>query len=352
MQRPLIHNVQVLRFLAAAGVVLSHQADLLIPHDAANSWFWAVPWTAGVHLFFVISGFVMLLLTHGEFGERGAAAKFLKRRFVRIVPPYWFFTTVTVIAVVAAGGRLGGTTVDIPQLLTSSTFLPWPRLDGQLKPIMAQGWTLNYEMFFYLAFAAALLTRRGLIAFCTAFVLLALSHPLVPTPWFMLRFWTDPIILEFLGGILLARIYLSGSRLSALGSWGLAGLAAVLFALTNSSQFGFVTDFLHVGVPAILFCASLILAPAPRRIGWVGRLLQRGGDASYTIYLAHYLVVHATARLWNWIDPGAPWLGVLVGMGLAIGSAMIFYFLAERPVTRALQGHIRRRPAELETVAP
>jgi peptidoglycan/LPS O-acetylase OafA/YrhL len=352
VQRPLIHNVQVLRFIAAAGVVLSHQADLLIPHDAANAWFWAMPWTAGVHLFFVISGFVMLLLTHQEFGEKGAAAKFLKRRFIRIVPPYWFFTTVTAIAVLAAGGRLGGTTVDVPQLLTSYSFLPWPRFDGQLKPIMAQGWTLNYEAFFYLAFAAALLTRRGLIAFCAAFVLLALSHPFVRAPFFVLRFWTDPIILEFLGGILLAKLYLSGLRISLFSSCGLAGLAAVIFVMTSGTDAGFFTDFLHVGVPAILVCGCLMLAPAPRRIGWVGRMLQRGGDASYTIYLAHYLIVHATALTWRYMAPGWPWLGVLVGMALAIGTATIFYFVAERPVTRALQGPLRRRPAELEAVAP
>jgi peptidoglycan/LPS O-acetylase OafA/YrhL len=81
-------------------------------------------------------------------------------------------------------------------------------------------------------------------------------------------------------------------------------------------------------------------------------MLQRGGDASYTIYLAHYLIVHATALTWRYMAPGWPWLGVLVGMALAIGTATIFYFVAERPVTRALQGPLRRRPAELEAVAP
>ncbi len=345
MKRELIHNVQVLRFIAAAGVVLSHQADLLIPHDAANLWFWAVPWTAGVHLFFVISGFVMLLLTCGRFGERGAAADFLKRRIVRIIPPYWFFTTITVVAVLAAGGRLGGTTIDLPQLLTSYTFLPWPRADGQLKPILAQGWTLNYEAFFYLAFATALLSRRGLVAFCAVFVLLALSHPLVPPPIFMVRFWTDPIILEFLGGIMIARLYFSGFRLSSLSSWGLAGLAAAIFVLTDVTQAGLLTKFLHVGLPAILICASLILAPDPRHIGVIGRMLQRGGDASYTIYLAHYMLVHVFALLWKKLDVGLPWLGVLIGMALAIVPATIFYFFAERPVTQALQRRIGRRPA-------
>ena len=350
MKGQLIHNVQVLRFIAAAGVVLSHQADLLIPRDAAHAWFWAVPWTAGVHLFFVISGFVMLLLTHEQFGAKGAAADFLKRRIVRIVPPYWFFTTITVVAVLAAGGRLGGTAIDFPQVLTSYTFLPWPRADGQLKPIVAQGWTLNYEAFFYLAFATALLSRRGLIAFSATFVLLALSHPFVPAPLFMVRFWTDPIILEFSGGILLARFYLLGIRLTAITSWALAGLAAAIFVLTIDTPKGFLTDFLHIGVPAILLSGSLILAPETKRIGMIGRTLQRGGDASYTIYLAHYMVVHAFALLWIGLGVGLPWLGVLIGVAVAIIPATIFYFFAERPVTQALQRRIGRRTAEFKAV--
>jgi peptidoglycan/LPS O-acetylase OafA/YrhL len=352
MQRKLIHNVQVLRFIAAAGVVLSHQADLLIPHDPANRWFWAVPWTAGVDLFFVISGFVMLLLTHDAFGREGAAADFLKRRILRIVPPYWFFTTLTVAAVIAAGGRLGGTTVDLPQLLTSYSFLPWPRADGLINPILGQGWTLNYEAFFYAAFALALLSRRGLFALCAVFLMLALVHPWVPRWLFMIRFWTSPIILEFVAGIILARIYLAGVRVPQLGSYALLGLAVVTYALAGQQNFGFLDRFASVGIPAALLSASLILAPEPGRVGTFRRLLQRGGDASYTIYLAHYMIVHAFALLWKKLGIGLPWLGVGIGVTGAIVSAMVFYAVVERPVTQALQRKLGRSGGELQRVAP
>lgn len=58
MTRPLLTNIQLLRLIAAAAVLLSHGADLFLPDD---SLIWAVPWTAGVDIFFVISGFVMVI---------------------------------------------------------------------------------------------------------------------------------------------------------------------------------------------------------------------------------------------------------------------------------------------------
>ena len=52
---------------------------------------------AGVDLFFVISGFIMVYTTHGSFGQPGASASFLRRRVIRIVPIYWLYTNVTVL---------------------------------------------------------------------------------------------------------------------------------------------------------------------------------------------------------------------------------------------------------------
>jgi peptidoglycan/LPS O-acetylase OafA/YrhL len=352
MKREIIHNVQALRFVAASAVAVSHIAALLVPYPA-QSGFWSVPWTAGVDLFFVISGFIMVRLTDERFGAPGAAADFLKRRIIRIVPPYWFFTTLTIAAVLILGGRVGGTTVDFPQTVTSFGFIPWPRADGQLNPIVSQGWTLNYEAFFYLAFTLALLARRGLIVLCAAFLAFALVHPLIPAWLFVLKFWSNPIILDFLGGIVLAKIYLSGRRLPLWGSIACAALAVIAFIAMSYSDFGFLSRFAERGIPAILLAASLILAREPKRLGAVRRLVQRGGDASYTIYLAHYMIINMFVLLWKRTGIGWPWAGVAAGMVVAIGASMIFYQLVERPITNALQRRYGRpRAAALDTVAP
>lgn len=350
---PVIHNVQVLRFLAAAGVVLSHAADLLIAHSPEHAWFWAVPWRAGVDLFFVISGFIMAVLARDAFGVPGAAAHFLKRRILRIAPPYWFFTTVTVLVVLALGGKVGGTTVDLPQLVTSYGFVPWPRADGKLNPILSQGWTLNYEAFFYAAFAASLLARRGRAALCIAFPALALANPIIPPEWFVLKFWSHPIILEFVGGILLANLYLGGIRLSRMASLACAASAVLVFLATAGLNLGTPTHFVHAGIPALLLCAGLLLAPEPARVGALGQWVRRGGDASYTLYLSHYMIVHAMVMLWKKAGIGLPWLGVAAAVLCALLFSLLFFRIVERPVTDALQRRFgRRRPNELELVAP
>ena len=150
MTRPLLSNIQILRFFAAAAVLTGHAGDLFIP--GANQ-FRAIPWSAGVDIFFVISGFVMTYLTQGQFGRAGASRTFLVRRIIRIAPPYWLFTMLMVATVLLFGEHVKNTTLDPAVAVTSFLFIPWPRADGQLNPLLSQGWTLNYQAFFYHAFA-------------------------------------------------------------------------------------------------------------------------------------------------------------------------------------------------------
>jgi exopolysaccharide production protein ExoZ len=353
MPRQILYNVQALRFLAASAIVLSHAADLLIPHNRENAWIWSVPWYAGVDVFFVISGFIMAIVAGDAFGVPGAATHFLKRRIIRIVPPYWFFTSATVVAVLALGGRIGGTTVTLPQLITSYGFIPWPRADGKLNPILSQGWTLNYEAFFYAAFAIALLARRGKLALCIAFAGLAAIHAFVPSEWFALKFWSNPIFLEFVAGIGLAKLYRSGFKLPRAGSAACVAAAILAFLVSRNPGFDPFDRFIHIGIPAILLCASLMLAPEPRQIGPVRGWVLRGGDASYTIYLAHYMIVHAVLILWTKGGIPLPWFGVAFAFICSVLLSIIFFQLVERPVTDRLQRLFgQRRSNDLEMVAP
>lgn len=353
MRGEIIHNVQLLRFAAATGVALSHAADLLIPNDAATRWFWSVPWTAGVDLFFVISGFIMVWLMDRRFGSTGAASAFLKRRIIRIVPAYWFFTTLTIAALLLLGGEASGPATDPRQIATSFGFVPWPRADGKLNPIMAHGWTLNYEAFFYLCFALALTLRRGLALLCAAFLVLVLAHPVIPERLFVLKIWSSPIILQFLGGIALAKLYLAGRRLPLGGSLACIALAVIVTIATASLDLGFLGRAAHSGIPALLVAAALILAPEPERLGPVRRFAQLGGDASYTIYLAHYLIIHAVVLIWKAAGLAMPWLGVAVSLAVAIAVSILLYRFLERPVTEYLQRRFgTHRMPGVETVAP
>jgi peptidoglycan/LPS O-acetylase OafA/YrhL len=352
MRRQVLGNVQILRFIAAGSVLLGHTISVMVPQPTPVS---RVPWGGGVEVFFMISGFIMTWLTSGRFGAQGAPGRFLLRRAIRIAPPYWFFTTVMVAAKMLASAHVRKTVLAPAQLLASYAFVPWPRIaDGSLNPVLSQGWTLNYEAFFYVAFAAALCLRRGLAALAAAFVVLAAFHGAVPASLFVLRFYTSPIILEFLAGIALATVYLRGFRLPLWGSLACALAAPIAYVLLFAVGHAFSYDrTVVVGIPATLLGASLMLAPEPAAQGRVRRLLQMGGDASYTLYLSHTFVVNAVAVAWLRLAPAHPWPGVAVAVAAAVAFALLFYRLVERPVTDALHRRFRlRAPDEAEAVAP
>jgi exopolysaccharide production protein ExoZ len=349
VRRQVIFNVQLLRFLAAAAILLTHTASLLLP---ATSPIWAVPWTGGVDVFFVISGFIMTWMTAGQFGSDGAAAQFLRRRIIRIVPPYWFFTFAVIAIVIVAGGRVRNTTADPVQVLTSLLFVPWPRIDGNLNPILSQGWTLNYEMFFYLAFALSMMFRRGLLLLVIAFCLLVAMHAFIPSSWFVLAFYSDPIILEFVAGIALARVYLTGRRVPPLTSLLMIAAAVLWFALVPIDA-GDFSEPISVGIPAALLTSALVLAPEPLRLGPIRRAFRAGGDASYTLYLSHTLTAGAVIMLCAWIGLGSPWAVIGIASACAIIFAVLFYEILEAPFTAFLGRRFHARVSEgPATVAP
>ena len=331
--RPLLTNIQLLRFFAAAAVLVGHAGDLFMPGNAA----WrAIPWSGGVDIFFVISGFVMTYLTHGHFGMSGAPRSFLIRRIIRIVPPYWLFTTLMIATVMLFGEHVRNTSVNATSIPTSYFFIPWPRADGELNPILSQGWTLNYEAFFYVAFAFALFVRRGLLWLAAAFLLMAIAYPWVPASLFVLKFWTNPIILEFLGGVGLGLIFLPGVRLPLWGSVVLAALAVALFVWSEPVAAGAFRRLVHVGVPALMLCASLALAPEPSTIGPIRRALVIGGDSSYTLYLSHTFSLNAALIAWQQSSLDMPAVAMSAAVCVAVAAAVVIYHWIERPMTDAL----------------
>lgn len=351
MARPVLTHVQILRFIAAGSVLLTHSADLLI---ARSSLFFRVPWDAGVDLFFVISGFIMAWLTWDRFGEAGVPHRFLLRRAIRIAPPYWFFTSVMLVTALAGSSQVRHTAVAAAQVITSYGFFPWPRpSDGRLNPILSQGWTLNYEAFFYLAFTLALTRRHGLRWLTAAFVTLAALHYAIPHRLFVLAFYTEPIVLEFLAGIGLARLYIAGVRLPLWGSLLCAAVAIAILLNLRSIPPIISSRVVIAGIPAALLSASLILAREGSRFGTFKRLLRAGGDASYTLYLSHTFTANAVALAWRRLGIGMPWIGVALAVAVSLAAALILYRAVERPVTRALNERFGLSPPdEAQRVAP
>jgi len=184
-------------------------------------------------------------------------------------------------------------------------------------------------------------------------VVLALAHTFIPPKPFIPHFYSDPIILEFLAGIILERIYRSGIRLPWWGSLGLVFGGVAAFALTLSMPLLGDHRFAQFGIPAALIAAAFILGREPQRIGRVRKALSAAGDASYTLYLCHPFTAEAALLMSGTLGVGLGWPALIASFVLSIATAMLFYHYIERPVTEALQkyfGFSREREAQM--VAP
>ena len=326
-------SIQILRAVAALGVVLAH----IFPG--------ALIGTAGVDLFFVISGFIMVYASERHFGRRDAPRIFFLRRLARIVPVYWAVTAVLVAYLLLARVDLAAVNLSPGAILASFLFFPLPRPDGSMLPVNFQGWTLNYEMFFYAVFAGFIVFSRqravaGMIALFVAIVIL--GQALKPPQPF--AFWADPIILEFCFGMLIASACRDGVRLSLPAAAALIAAAAVAFAASAAWGPHLAWRAAEWGLPSAAIVAGCALSKGSLNLGVVGRALGFLGDASYSLYLVHFpgfLVVRKAWSLWGPAD--APWLFSLLLLASAVGAAIGLYAGFENPSRRWLQRKIEHR---------
>jgi len=354
--RGALASVQVLRGLAALTVALGHaqQAALQAAHDggADFSRLNVLPWGAGVDLFFVISGFIMVYASERLFGQDGAAREFLTRRLIRIAPLYWG----VLLVYVALHGLLGAAehagNITPMSLAASFAFLPYDTFrDGVPQPVYSLGWTLNYEMFFYVVFAAFLARSRvGAVARVTMVLvaLVALGAMLSPQAA-PLKTWTQPIVLEFVLGMGIALTMRAGVTIP---SWARAALAALALAVLFLDPMGsslqgekWITpnDFARVaswGLPAAAIMAAATLGGAAwRPAGRLAALAVLLGDASYALYLTHPFVVAAAQKLGQKLHVAggaSAWTLIAIELALCACVAIAVHLRLERPLTRRL----------------
>jgi peptidoglycan/LPS O-acetylase OafA/YrhL len=336
-------SIQSLRAVAALLVLGTHASTAFVVKAAG---FPIITFGAfGVDLFFVISGFVMVYSSERLYGQHGAPTKFLARRLARIVPLYWVATSAWVWFVMPMAST--------KTVLGSLFFAPRLPFDA---PVLIVGWTLIFEMFFYLVFAIALLAKRRLaVVGCAALFLIsfALLRPVLtdaaagpyPPMANSIGYFADPIIIEFAFGMLIALGFRAGVRLSIPASGALIALALIWYGACSIMP---VPRHFNFGITAALIVAAMSLSSlsVPKSSLIVAGLVFLG-DISYALYLTHQLSFELLARIAAVlvIDPFDhvwPYLGAMLMTAILIASAT--YLLFERPVTRFLQKEIARRP--------
>ena len=338
-RKAFLPNVQILRLLAALMVLFAHLAHETSDHRIAGmrglSEFYPLVWGTGVDVFFIVSGFIMYYLTANNFGRPGYWKEFLKRRIIRVVPLYWLFTILMLGSIWKMHGYVHHADAPPSRIVSSFLFYPMARADGSIQPILATGWTLQYEMFFYGCFTVALLFRKqsGIGALILAFIVLSLTGRFIPQYLTALRFWTNPIIIEFPLGILLAHLYLLNIRVGRVVQ-GLCVVSAVLL-MSGMAHMTFLDRWIWGGLPAFVLAFGIICGPE-----WNVRPLTLGGDASYSLYLSHPFTLNILALLWPKLHlPPSAGSYILAGIAVCVPVSIGVYRFIETPIL----GVLRRR---------
>lgn len=336
-----------------------------ISYNAAN---------LGVSFFFVLSGFVLAWTAKGD----DTARRFWRRRFFKIFPNH------VVVYVLALGILIATGQAIVADGALTNLFLvqSWaPDSSLMMTSVNPVTWSLSVEMAFYVCFPLLILLvnrirshrlwlSAGIVA---AVALLAPVFSIAVLPadpaspfiegaswsqhWFLYFF---PVVrgLEFVGGMLLARIVREG-RWIGLGVAPAALLTAAVYAISLyiPTVYGFGGLYL---VPLTLLVAAAAVADRKgRRSVLNARLTVWFGEISYAFFLLHLVILFAVSRVigpgWASADFGGTVSGILLLVGVwafATLLAWLLYVGVERPAMRwsrprsvlAGAGDVRRLP--------
>jgi exopolysaccharide production protein ExoZ len=335
-----IISIQILRALAAIAVAVSHAAQNLDRFAIApNTSHYFLSGAAGVDLFFVISGFVMVYASEPLFGSSSGALAFISHRTIRIVPLYWLVTAFYAAFATLIPGL--GTAYPVRTVAASFLFIPTPLPDGSMHPVVGQGWTLNYEMFFYAIFAVAVLAPRRLavVLATTALILAVLIGRLVAPLAPAMSFWTDSIVLEFVFGMIIGLGYRQGTKINPVFGVALVIVGFAGLALTDFDTLAVRPRFLAWGAPAALVVTGATFGRfSLRNRTW--QALAVVGNASYALYLLHTFALRALVPVTTWLSFHMThwlWIYFCAAIVVPVLVALPVHYGFEQPVTKALR---------------
>jgi exopolysaccharide production protein ExoZ len=334
-----VHSIQLLRFFAAFIVVVYHTSLALDVYgmsslSGANFADFFALGEAGVHIFFVISGFIMVYTTIESDRGYNSAAVFMYRRFIRIYPIYW---VVCIFYVIFHYSLLQPYDISISDFLKA--LMLWP---GYSAKIIGPGWTLSYEIYFYLCFSVTLLVPAisGLIALTIGMLFLIILGFVFDLRSKELQVLTNPLLLEFLLGAWIAVFCLSRYRLpTRLADLSIA-VAVIMFLVPAWLDVGSVPSVLLMGGPSALLILGCVMRERDGRLPSFVRSWSALGNGSYSLYLLHNLTIDLV--LLGLVALGATaalgWLWAIVAIAVSCIAASYIHQRIEKPAHRHLAG--------------
>lgn len=317
-------SVQWLRALAVMMVIVFHvllKAQILGLTTLSFS-----QGAAGVDLFFIISGFIMIYITEKR---KYSFTDFMKRRVIRIIPLYWLLSMVVCIVYFYNPSVVNSHNGET-DILSSFSLLP---IQGKVM-LLEVGWTLRYEFFFYFIFAISIFLFRKNTVYCLIIIVATSMVSLFNLNNFYVQYFTNPIILEFSFGI--ASYYLFRKITKKIGS-ALLITGVMLLALFGLTEYGLQNRVVFYGLPMLfVFLGMLSFEDSIKKSEELtSRFFSYLGDASYSLYISHTLAIGAVAKVLSLFNNGiAPYMFVPLAIILSLLTGIVCYECVEKPITK------------------
>ena len=353
--------LDAMRFVAALAVLAFHYTardspgwDGLPPESLAGVGQWAAYGRMGVPLFFVISGFVLLMSSWGK-----DVQSFVASRIGRLFPAFWVAVTFSVVLVLFIWPEnpayLGH------EITTSEALLNYTMVNSAYSVADIDGpyWTLWYEARFYALIAVLILigiTRNRILAFCTLWPIVGAVAASTQSEMLIAVLMPDYAPF-FAGGMLLYVIYRDGHDL---GVWLLVAMQGAFALNISVSTYSYALPLETAWVPSnavigllTAACFGLValvtLTPVAR---WNMRWMAFAGALTYPVYLVHenlgWYVIHLVR------DEVSAWTAVLCATAVTLVAAVLLNQLVEKPFGNKLRLAVLamlRKPAREQAVA-
>jgi len=333
-------SIQGLRAVAAWLVVIHHVMQIFYGFNGKDwfSVFFSRYGSIGVDIFFVISGFVIFLSTAGK---DISCARFFSNRLIRIAPAYWVYTLLTALLIINFEGLIPFSLFEMGFLFKSLLFIPALNPSGiGYYPVLTVGWTLNFEMAFYLIFAMALFFSKGYrlpyILACMVIMQMGM-HKLFPAG----AFYNSSRVYEFFCGIVIAVVFQSG-WLRKVG-WLLASVLIFISLNSIASAYGsqgldMGDRLIYVSIPCAVIVAALV--SQEKRLQHF-EYFTRLGDWSYSTYLSHVIILSVAYRtMETWEVP--PLISILTALVAIMAISYLSFTFVESKSSKLLKRQLSR----------
>ena len=335
-----LEGIQILRGYAAMLVVVTHLWSAGVISSALK---FSRIGGLGVDIFFVISGFIMCYSLRDRISSNDSV-EFLKKRVFRVYPIYLLVLTPFLVQYL----NQATTPVEAPMIIGNLLLSPSFSGGAEYRMLVGPAWTLTYELFFYILFAAAMFSSRSKDrAIYIVIMMIVLMVTLVNflglkgarLQWSNFQYIIgDTLLFNFVIGCLCYFVWRKYGH-AVFSFWTALGVALVLTVVSlGLSKLG-LPRVLSLGLPAGAIVLVFLFAEFENRN--LTRPLLFLGSASYSIYLVHAVIAHWKHLIIGTSAHENDLTGIFL-TGVALAAGCIFYVFIENPLSRVLNVRTRR----------